>query len=472
MPYMVQAAQKLITRTFVSEGLLLLDRALTIEPAAREYFTLDDADRRRAELQLERARALSHLGDWPAAREAVRGADDLARDLNHLHLQTRTATELAAQARRHLKYDEALDHLQRALQLADILGNRRLQIEPLYEYGAIQWSRANLDAAQEYFTRALASSEAYQDERALALGTNGLGLISMCKGQSTEARRYFEQSMAVCEKTGMMDRLTVARINLIEVYHLTGKLRKGLDLADRTVAHAREVAHRYGIALGLRYRSLILTDIGRLVDSVENAEEALRICREIGSAEDILSVIIVLIRARLVVGEGTEVLPLLEEALKMVDIADAEGFQPILHVWRSRFLAHSGEFDAARAAIEDALAAPSRQWPQQNCRLKLNLARAYEAVGDTEAALAAADEGLRIADACGFRYYAMRARHVLTRLQPDEAVRARHARVASALARSLAVGLSRDDLQCFLEHQGVKRRRTVRLGLDRTDSIP
>ena len=66
----------------------------------------------------------------------------------------------------------------------------------------------------------------------------------------------------------------------------------------------------------------------------------------------------------------------------------------------------------------------------------------------------------------------MRARHVLTRLQPDESARARHARVASALARSLAVGLSRDDLQCFLEHQGVKRRRTVRLGLDRTESIP
>ncbi len=472
MPYMVQAAKKLITRTFVSEGLLLLDRALTIEPEARRFFTLDDADRRRAELQLERARALSHLGDWPAAREAVRCADDLAQDLNDLHLQTRTATELAAQARRHLQYDHALDHLRRALQLAEILGNRRLQIEPLYEFGAIQWSRANLDAAQEYFNRALASSEAYQDERALALGTNGLGLISMCKGQSTEARRYFEQSMAVCEKNGMMDRLTVARINLIEVYHLTGKLRKGLDLADRTVAHAREVAHRYGIALGLRYRSLILTDIGRLVDSVENAEEALRICREVGSAEDILSVIIVLIRARLVVGQGTEVLPLLQEALEMVHIADAEGFQPILHVWRARFLAHSGQLEDAHSAIEDALAAPSRQWPQQKCRLQLNLARAYEAIGETDSALDAAEIGLRIADACGFRYYAMRARHVLARLQTDKTTRARHARVASALARSLAVGLARDDLQCFLEHQGVKRRRTLRLGLDRTESTP
>jgi len=205
------------------------------------------------------------------------------------------------------------------------------------------------------------------------------------------------------------------------------------------------------------------------MESVENAEEALRICREVGSAEDILSAIIVLIRARLVIGEGTEVLPLLQEALDLVDIADAEGFQPILHVWRARFLAHSDRLEEARTAIEDALKAPSRQWPQQKCRLQLNLARAYEATGESAVALEAAEIGLRIAESCGFRYYAMRARQVLARLQSDEAAQARHLRVASALARSLAVGLSREDLQQFLEHQGVKRRRTVSLGIALTE---
>ena len=467
MPYLVQAAQKLITRTFVSEGLVLLDRALALEPQARAFFTIDDADFRRAELQLERAKALSHLGNWTAAREAVSSADELARDLGDLRLQAKTATELAVQARRHLQFDIAQTHLRRALQLAEVLGDKRLQIVPLYEYGAVQWSRADLDAARDYFTQALASSEAYQDERSLALGTNGLGLISLCKGQSTEARRAFEQSMAVCEKHGMMDRLTVARINLIEVYHLTGNLRKGLDLADRTVAHAREVDHRYGIALGLRYRALVLTDIGRLLDALDNAEEALRICREIGSAEDTLATLIVLLRTRLVRGDGAEMLPMLEEALAMVEVADAEGFQPILHVWRARFHAQSGDFVEARNALVDAHNAPSRQWPQQRCRLQINLARAYEALDQSRKALEAAENGLRIADACGFRYYAIRARQILARLQPDDAARARHVRVASALARSIAVGLSREDLQRFLDHQGVKRRGRVRLGLVR-----
>ena len=58
-PYLIQAADKLMARTFVAEALEYLDRALRIESDAREYMTLDDADRRLADLRLKRARSLS-----------------------------------------------------------------------------------------------------------------------------------------------------------------------------------------------------------------------------------------------------------------------------------------------------------------------------------------------------------------------------------------------------------------------------
>ncbi len=466
MPYLIQAAHKLISRTFVSEGLVLLDRALAMEEAARRFYTIDDADRRRAELQLERAQALSHLGQWDEAKVAALASDELARDLGDLRLQARTATELAVQARRQLQLEEAQDHLRRALQLADTLGDKRLQVVPLYEYGAVQWSRADLDAAHDYFTQALASSEAYQDERSLALGTNGLGIIALCRGQSAEARRYFQQSMEVCEKFGMMDRLTATRGNLIEVYHLTGNLKKGLDLADRSLAHAREVDHTFGIALGLKHRALVLTDIGRVAEAIHNAEESLRICRDLGSAEDILGSIIILLRTRLLRGDGPEMNDMLDEALELVEIADTEGFQPILHVWRARVYAHAGDSRAAKEALVHAHQAPGRQWSHQKARLQLNFARAYEAVGDQRRALEAAEASLRLADACNYRYYSLRARQVLARVQPEEAARARHVRVASALARSLSVGLDREDVDQFLDHHGVQRRILPRIELE------
>lgn len=470
MPYLIEAARKLNARTFVGEGLALLDRALAIEPEARRYFTLDDADHRRAELQLERAHALSHLGRWQEAQAAVLAADALARDLGDRNLQARTATELAGQARRQLQLAEAQDHLRRALSIAESLGDKRLQIEPLYEYGAIQWTQGDLDAARDYFTQALASSEAYQDERSLALGTNGLGLISLCKGQSAQARRYFEQSMEVCEKHGMMDRLTIARINLIEVHHLTGHLRKGLQLADRTVAHAREVGHRYGIALGLQYRAIVRTDCGRHVDAIDSAGEAWRITRSVGSPDDTVASIAVLIRARMRAGHRDDVLPLIEEALQLVDAVDPDGFGPVLELWRCRVLADLDRRAEALEALEAARQAQSRAWPHQQARQHINLARAHEALGDRRSAVDQAEASLRIADACGYRLYTMRARMMLARLHPDDVIRSRHSRTGTALARSLAAGLPRADAERFLTHQGVKRRARPRLGLVRPDS--
>ena len=61
-------------------------------------------------------------------------------------------------------------------------------------------------------------------------------------------------------------------------------------------------------------------------------------------------------------------------------------------------------------------------------------------------------------DSAGFRLYAMRARQIAARAGTDEISAGRHARVADALARSLAAGLAREDAEIFLDAQGVKRR--------------
>jgi tetratricopeptide (TPR) repeat protein len=472
-PYLIDAGRKLVKRGFVAEALESLDRALELEPAARHFLPLDAADRRLTELRLERAQALAHLGRWEDADDNARQADALARDLGDRRLEARTATRLALQARRRQSDAEALHHLRRALEAAQALGDKHLQIVPLYEFGAIQWSKGDLDAARDYFVQALASSEAYQDERSLALGENGLGLIALCRGQSTEARRHFEKSVAVCEKHGIVDRLVVSRINLVEVHHLTGNLRKGLELADRTVAHAQEVDHRYGVALGLRYRALTMTDIGRLSEAAENGRKALRIQRELGNPEDIFGTLTVLARAHLAAKDRAAAAECIDQALAIADEAnDSEGFLPLIHVWKARLAAIDGEELAARACIAQAHRVQGRQYPHQQVRFKLNLARVYESLGEPDKAVGLAEEALRTADSCGFRFYALRARQIAARVTEAEPARGRHARVANALARSLAASLPRDDAEMFLLHQGIRPRTRARptpISLPRVD---
>lgn len=457
-PYLLQAAAKLQQRSFVAEAGRFLDRAVALEEHARALLTLDEADRRLAELHLARSHVLLHVGKPDEAEAAARAAHALGVDLADARLEVRTATELGRHARRMSQFHSAEEWLRQALAKAEQIGDKRLQIVPLYEFGAVQWSRGDLEAARDYFVQAMAGSEAYQDAQALVLGANGLGIIALCKGQSAEARRYFSQSIDVAEHHGLMDRLVIARTNLVEVHHLTGNLRKGLDLADRAVTHARAVRHRYGIGMGLRYRVLILTDLGRLVEAEDNASEAIRIQTELGNHEDVLSARVVRVRALLAAGDVEAAFEELHVALPMVDRYDAEGFGPLLHAWHGRILAARGEAAGARDALVRAQKAPGRMWPHQRARLQLNLARIHEALGDRELAHKLAEDALQIADSSGYRLYAMRARHLCARTGDDEVVAARHLRVGDALARSLAANLDREDAAAFLRLQGVKPR--------------
>ncbi|MEC9388830.1 MAG: protein kinase [Myxococcota bacterium] len=457
-PYLIQASDKLMQRTFVREALEYLERALRIEADAREYMTLEDADLRLADLRLKRARALYHLGALADSSTELAAANALADELGEPRLRIGVATEIGFQNRRVRLLDEAEQHLLRAVELAREHGERQMEILPLYEMGGVAWSRGDLDSARNWWVEGLARSEQFSDETKLAWGYGGLGLLAMCKGQSAEARRKLEQAIEVCERHGLMERLTVARINLIELYHFTGNFRKGLQISDDTVNQSREVAYRAGEALGMRYRTILLTDIGRYGEAMENAMASLRLHRELDTKEDELASLVVACRAGLAQGVVGDLEPMLDAATELLTGYDTEGFAPVVHAWRARVYALQGRLSEACDAIELAGQSEVRAWPGQRVRASLNLARVYRLLDARDEAFTLAEEALRLADASGYRHYAMRARRLIIECTDDEVAIARHRRVAEALARSLAANLSREDATSFLAMHGIKPR--------------
>jgi len=452
-PYLLDAARQQSEHGDVADSLATLDRALLLEPRARAYATLAEADRRLSEALQLRAAALVHTGEWAEAKSEARRALELARDLGDDLRISRAAAELGGLSRRRHDLDEARQWLELALSHARRSGDRRASILPLYELGALHWSQGDLDGAREEWVGALASAEALSDERMQALGANGLGVLALCRGDAAEARRQFERAIGLGERHGMAERLVISRINLIELHHLTGNLRKGAELADRTVADAREVGNAYGIALGLRYRALVLADLGRLADARENALEAARMQRALGNPEEELPAYAMAVRVALYAHDLDAAEAALAATEPLLAEHDTEGFAPIVHAWRARVLVERGEVEAARLALDRAMAEPGRPWPHQRIRVLLTFARTIEALGDHERATSLAEEALRLADASGYRLYAMRARHIAGRTAADANVRARHLRVADALERSLAANLPREDGEGFLELQ-------------------
>ncbi|MCB9779660.1 MAG: protein kinase [Alphaproteobacteria bacterium] len=460
-PYLLDAARQQYARGYVHESLELLDKGLHIEPRARGFAPLPLAETRLSEALQLRAAGLVHVGRWEEARLEARRSLALARELGDALRMAAAAAELGALGRRRHDLEDAeqwltaaLEHARRAAsEGAPVDQARAARILPLYELGGVAWARGELDGADAHWREALHLAEVLADERAQALGANGLGVLALCRGDAAEARRHFARAEKLCTKHSMAERLVIARINLIELHHMTGNLRMGGELADRTVAEARAVGHTYGVALGLRYRALVLADVGRLADARENADEAADMQRALQNPEEELSALVMAARTALYDADPDAAWDALDEAAPLLAEHDTEGFAPVVAAWRARILAARGEREAARAALERARAEGGRHWPHQRIRMLLNVARAEEDLGEAHAAAVMAEEALRLADASGYRLYAMRARQIAARTVADEAGRARHQRVAEALARSLAANLPREDAEGFMARQ-------------------
>ncbi|MCB9791322.1 MAG: protein kinase [Alphaproteobacteria bacterium] len=449
-PYLVRAGVRARERSFVAEALNFFDRALLLEQDAREYLILEDADRQLAELYIQRGLALFHLGRWKEAEACFRRAETLALEIQDERMRARALTELGTFARRQHRIAEAEDHLTEALTIANRLGDQTLRVSPLNALGAVRWYRGDMEGAREYWLEALGTSGHAQQDEALGEGYLGLGLVYFCRGQAAEARKYFEQSAHVFEKLGKLGRLAVTRVNLVELYHCMGNLRKGVQLADRTISQARETSHVYGIALGLRYRSMLLLDLGRVAEAEENALEALRIVQEIHNPEEELAVHISLIRVALAHEDYERVRALLDAADPLAERFDTEGFRPILYAWRARLHALQGDRAGVDAALSQSQALAGRPWPHQQCRLELITARALLAAGRSAEALDHAEEALRSSDSAGFRFYSLKA-HVLIARSTESSERVKHHdRVAHSLARSLSANLTREDSETFM----------------------
>jgi tetratricopeptide (TPR) repeat protein len=449
-PYMIRAGQRLCERAFMPEAQEFFNRALALEGEARDFMVLDEADRRLVDLLLLRGQVLEHMGQWRQACSALEKADQMARQLDGSRLQSRTAEALGNFYRRNQRIEEALTHLTEALLLADQVSDPRLRVAPLYGLGSIYWSQERLEDARQHYLNSLTVAGAIDDERYLGMGYNGLGLVAICRGQSAEARKYLEQAAQIMERVGLLGNLSITRVNLVELCHCTGNLRKGLQLADKTVANAREVSHPLGVALGLRYRAIILTDLGRFSEAMENASEAIRLCQELGDPEDELGALVACIRVPLAQRKYSEALSLIARCKPLLKDYDAEGYGPLIWAWQALCLADLGKPEEAAIALTEAENAPGRNWPHQQVRFHLVRGRALAEAGRRADALKEIDLALREADSAGYRLYSLKAHELIASISESEASVTLHTRIALNLSRSLAANLSREDAKVFL----------------------
>lgn len=440
-------ARKQLDRGLHEEGLYYLDVAVRMEPQARPYLLLDEADRLLARLHLDRLRALYHLGQWEEAVSAGAAAEACARDLRDGALSAEIAGERGRVFRNMSRMAEAEVQLRESLRFADEAGTPRLRMLPLYELAALQWSAGDMTAAEAMWTACMELARAQGDEAAEAFAWRGLGIIAFCQGRSADAVKHQNASAEIFERLGMLDPLAVTWVNLIELHILMGKLHRALRLADQTIAQSKELRHTHGLSMGLCWRARVLLMLGRHDDARRNAQEALNLAVGLDTKEEQISALRTMVQIQIASGQGRFALARVTHLLEMLAKVDPEDVLPHVRALQARCLALRGDVGAAREVLRGVDAARGLLHSRASTLLDLGLA--WRDTGDLAAARASLEGALEIATRGKWELVAMAAHQELERVVP-EAERGPHASRARSLARTVASSLERADGEDFL----------------------
>ena len=449
--YLTRTAGMYLRGSLYEQATKLFDRALTLEPEARRWMLLDEADDRLTRVYIARGRAMFHHGQLEKALSDLRRAQALATDLGNAKLQSKAARHLGTLLRNVGRHqEEAETHLRNAIRWAEEAGDETLLADPVYQLGGVLWGQGDLDGAERCWRRALDIATRMKDLRSQGLGWNGLGILALCRGRALEARRNIERSATIFEELGMLDRLVISRVNLIELYLQMGLLKKALTLADRTIRRAEEVQHPHGVALARAWRAQSLRALLRYDEALAEAQAALTIVQSLEAHEDEVLCLLTILQTHLSMKNYAVALATADTLNPLLERYDHEGVGPQVVILRAMALAGLGDRTGGEKLLKDnPLDTLEGGWPHIRTRRALALGVTLRALNRLDESRAVLLRALALAEGNGFRYPQLQIHHELALVAEDNITAERHQRVARALSQSLTANLSNAEAEAI-----------------------
>ena len=181
------------------------------------------------------------------------------------------------------EYDKARASLNAGLLFWQETGEKRKQALSLNGIGLAYDYQGDLQAATEYYTRALELFKVLNDQQWIARSFINIGIMHDLQGEYPEAITNYNRALAIQEDVG--DRLGVAASlnNLGIVYRIQGKHEKALDYYMRSLAIREEMGHKRDIAISLNNIGSLLKRQGKYDEAMEYFERSLALKEEIGN---------------------------------------------------------------------------------------------------------------------------------------------------------------------------------------------
>ncbi|MCG8410791.1 MAG: SpoIIE family protein phosphatase [Bacteroidales bacterium] len=140
-------------------------------------------------------------------------------------------------------------------------GNLQEELSLLNKAAFLCWNNQKYNRAIQYFQRVLEINQQSNNEKAVFLSTNYIGMIYDEIQDYNSAIKYFEQALAICKKLNKKEDLASVLINLSQTYQLLNNYNKSNQSAIQGLDIAKEINNLkfqrtfYGI-LAANYQSL------------------------------------------------------------------------------------------------------------------------------------------------------------------------------------------------------------------------
>ncbi len=233
------------------------------------------------EERIEFARTLSAGEYWQAAslpatekRDRIAAIEQLLAEYENLpadqrdrRAELRLLDRLGDLFHAQGSYEEAFPIAQRALKLAEEIGDHTGISASLYQLGALHQDRGEYVEAEDYYKQSLRIEKELDDRAGIASSLHQLGALNQDRGEYAEVQNHYEQSLRILEELG--DRAAIARSlhNLSNLHYFRGEYGEAEERYKQSLQIFEELGDRAGIASSY-------TQMGKLFTETERYEEA------------------------------------------------------------------------------------------------------------------------------------------------------------------------------------------------------
>jgi DNA-binding SARP family transcriptional activator/Flp pilus assembly protein TadD len=230
----------------------------------------------------------------------IRGLHDDAHTLHTRALRAAQALgDAAAEANARVTFasatyraghvSQALEHLERARELYQRVGERSREGSVWNNIGIMYWQRGDLPTAADCFRHARAIYAETGESGKRPASVNNLAHVLGILGRHDEARELYELGLTMARDNGDQPGETKALNGLARVDIETGHHRQALDRATAALTIARDTGYRLYEGIALRLLGAALHGLGECETAMRHLEDALRITRAVGETDDLMA---------------------------------------------------------------------------------------------------------------------------------------------------------------------------------------